>query len=80
MSGMTPEEAVESLEKHIKEAAAKGLRCIRAPREEFHWERGWYNREPLLQEAVKILQDLGYKVEEIYEERQFVDMGTLISW
>lgn len=44
------------------------------------WMYGGYNQTEDWKKAVSILKGLGYKVSFFYEERQFVDMYTLIEW
>lgn len=44
------------------------------------WVNGGYIKSPEWKEAKKRLEDLGYTVSFFYEERQFVDMYTLITW
>jgi ABC-type proline/glycine betaine transport system substrate-binding protein len=44
------------------------------------WTHGGYKPSESWKLAKKILEDLGYKVEFFYTERQFVSMYTIISW
>lgn len=44
------------------------------------WVQGVYKGEPTVKLAYKILEELGYTVTFFYEERQFVDMYTIIEW
>ena len=82
LAGPTPEEIVkEELEQvflKIKDAAENKNRNI-VLYDNF-WTRGGYNSTKEYQAAVSILEGVGYDVKFHYEERQFVNMYTKISW
>ena len=83
LSGETPEEKVEAIQPLIEEAAKKGRRAIIIRDSNVGggmWVNGGYNSTDEWKECVEILRGLGYAVRFYYEERQFVDMGTEISW
>lgn len=44
------------------------------------WVNGGYSKTEAYKAATKVLEDLGFGVEFIYEERQFVDMYTKVTW
>jgi hypothetical protein len=78
LSGPTLEERVDDVYNLIREAAAKKQRQVNL-HEDF-WTRGGYDRSPDWKIAVAMLQDEGFNVNFYYEERQFVDMYTIVSW
>ncbi|WP_404991209.1 hypothetical protein [Cupriavidus pauculus] len=84
IAGPTPAERVDAALDKIREAAEHKKRSV-ALHDEF-WVNGGYgsDRSTLLakqyDEAVKQLTELGYKVRFFYEERQFVDMYTIVEW
>ena len=75
--GPTPQERVDMLDGLIREAVLKKQRNIR-----LHdwWAGAGYSATAEWQEAVKILESLGYKVKFYYRESQFVDMYTIVEW
>ena len=78
LAGPTPKERVHALEDEIKEAATEGKRSITLHGE--FWENEGYSKTKAYREACEILEGLGYKVRFFYEERQFVDMYTIVEW
>ena len=78
LRGPSPKERVELIGKLI-EAAAAAKKSSVALHDSF-WVQEGYQSTNDYKEAVKILEDLGYKVRFFYEERQFVDMYTIVEW
>lgn len=84
LSGTTPEEHVDDVCDMIrakcnnKELPPANRRSLRLDHP--FWVDGGYKVTPEWQEGVRLLRDLGYKVEFIYKESQFVDMYTLVEW
>lgn len=76
--GPTPQERVDGLENLIRIAAGEKRRSLNL-RDDF-WVNGGYAKTKDYQLACKILEGLGYKVKFFYEERQFVDMYTIVEW
>ena len=77
LAGPTVQERVDEVYPLIREAAEKGERSIAL--------HGWWAHEGFggtveYKQACKILEDDGYKVKFFYEERQFVDMYTVVEW
>lgn len=78
LAGPTVTERVdEVLELVRKTAGAKGRTL--SLHDDF-WVHEGYSQSDKWKEAVKQLEDLGYKVTFFYEERQFVDMYTIVEW
>lgn len=84
LSGFTVQEKVARILVHVEEMAKAGkreLRCGWDYKEDSDlWIRGGYSRTKDWNEATKILEGLGFKVEFYYMETQFVDMYTHIMW
>jgi hypothetical protein len=82
LSGPTFEEQVEvELEfvyGDIRTAAENKTRQVNLHSE--FWTLGGYNNTDEYKAAVKKLEELGYTVEFFYEERQFVNMYTIVKW
>lgn len=78
ISGLTAEEQVELVCEQIQKAAEEKKREIHLHGE--FWAHGGYNLTDDYKCATKILKDLGYEVKFHYEERQFVDMYTVVKW
>lgn len=76
--GPTPQEVVDEVYPKIRQAALDKKLELKLRHEP--WARGGYARTNEWRDAVAILEHDGFKVEFFYEERQFVDMGTKISW
>ena len=77
LAGPTVQERVDEVYPLIREAAEKGKRQIH-----LHdwWANEGYGGTVEYKLACKILEDDGYKVCFFYEERQFVDMYTIVEW
>ena len=78
LAGPTPEERVEIVTAAIREAAVAKKRKL-ALTDRF-WVYEGYDRTADYQKACEMLKKLGYKVSFFYEERQFVDMYTIVEW
>ena len=78
LAGPTPQERVDMLEDAIKKAAAAKQRKL-ALHDSF-WVQEGYNDTNDYKQACMILEGLGYKVKFFYEERQLVDMYTIVEW
>jgi len=78
LAGPTVEERVEAVYPLIRAAAEKSERSIRI-RTGF-WADEGYGPTQAYKEACEILRADGFRVEFFYQELQFVDMGTEISW
>jgi hypothetical protein len=78
LAGPTPQERVDAVYPRIREAAEKGQRSIQIGVD--FWAHEGYKGSADYKEAVRLLEADGYTVKFYYEERQFVDMGTEISW
>lgn len=73
------QEALDACDKAIRKAAAAGRTevLMRSPR---LLERGGYANDPKWLEVKAALEAAGFTVTFHYEERQFVDMATKITW
>tara|TARA_R110000803_G_scaffold98985_1_gene167051 strand:+ start:988 stop:1281 length:294 start_codon:yes stop_codon:yes gene_type:complete len=84
LAGRTVEEAVDSILVSIEAKAKKKSRELKTGWEHKEdnelWERGGYATSEDWKEAKATLEGLGYTVTFFYEERQFVNMYTLITW
>jgi hypothetical protein len=84
IAGPTVDERVDSALEIICAAAEKKLRCVNLT--DAFWVNGGYghDRKGLMEQqydqAKKALESLGYKVWFFYEERQFVNMYTVVEW
>lgn len=79
LSGPTPQERVDEIEPLIRTAAEKKLR--RAHLQDSFWVHEGYSKTDHYKQAVKILEDLGYKVKFYYDDGgQFVNMYTIVEW
>lgn len=78
LAGPTVEEIVNDAIEEIKKAAQNKKRSLRLNSD--FWTKGGYSTTPDWLKAVKLLEGLGYDVKYHYEERQFVDHYTLVSW
>lgn len=84
IAGPTVAERVDAALDIIREAAEKKQREV-ALHGDF-WANGGYGSDRSTRlakqydEAVKQLKELGYKVWFFYEERQFVNMYTVVEW
>jgi hypothetical protein len=77
LAGPTVQERVDEVYPLIREAAEKGKRSIA-----LHdwWANEGYSKTVEYKLACRILEDDGYTVDFFYEERQFVDMYTVVKW
>lgn len=84
LAGPTLEEKVEALGAKIEELAKQGKRCLytgyQYREDEDLWIHGGYSNSEDWKKAKQLLESKGFKVSFFYEERQFVDMYTIISW
>lgn len=78
LAGPSVDDHVEEALKVIKEQAEKKQHT--ATLHSDFWTRGGYSRTEGWKLACKKLTDLGFDVEFFYEERQFVNMYTLVKW
>jgi hypothetical protein len=78
LSGATAQEEVEEALKSIEHEAKGGYRSVSLHGQ--FWAHEAYSGTKKYKEAKKILEDLGYKVEFFYEQKQFVDMYTVVKW
>lgn len=77
LAGLTVQERVDEVYPLIEKAAKMKLRRVH-----LHdwWAHEGYRASPEWKEAVALLEKDGYKVTFFYEERQFVDMYTIVAW
>lgn len=77
LAGPTVQEIVDDVYPLIRAAAEKKQRAIH-----LHgwWANEGYSSTKDYIEACKILEKDGYKLSFFYEERQFVDMYTVVEW
>ncbi len=78
LAGPTVQERVEAVYPLIRKAAEEKQRMI-ALHSAF-WVNGGYIESTEWKEACKLLRKDGFKVSFYYEERQFVDMYTVVEW
>jgi hypothetical protein len=78
LAGPTVQERVNAVYPLIRKAAEKGKRTLVLT--ESFWVDEGYNPTVQYKEAVKLLENDGFTVKFFYEERQFVDMYTIVSW
>lgn len=78
LAGPTVEEHVEAAFEEIRKAATEKKRrvALHGP----FWTNGGYGRTNDYKEACKLLEKEGFEVEFYYEEKQFVDMYTVVKW
>jgi hypothetical protein len=79
LAGPTIEERVEAVYPLIRAAAEKRLRSITLNSGGFWCDEG-YDQTAAYKQACDLLRKDGFNVEFFYQELQFVDMGTKISW
>ncbi len=77
LAGPTVQERVDGVFELIREAATKKFRRINLT--DKFWEGG-YDKSPEWLEAKALLEKEGFTVEFFYEERQFVNMYTIVKW
>jgi hypothetical protein len=77
LAGPTVQERVDEVYAKIREAATEGKRYIN-----LHdwWATEGYSGIDEYKQACMILEGDGFKVEFVYEERQFVNMYTSVEW
>ena len=78
LAGLTVEERVDEVFNLIREAAKNKKRSL-ALHDDF-WSRGGYNRTEEWRDACGMLSSEGFEVEFFYEEKQFVNMYTVVKW
>lgn len=78
LAGPTVEEHVQSACEIIKLAAEKKKR--KTILSEDLWVRGAYDNTPDYQHAKAMLENLGFVVKFHYDERQFLEMYTVVEW
>ena len=78
LAGLTIEERVDLVFDQIREAATKRKRELHLT-DDF-WSRGGYSETPEWKKAKQLLTAEGFKVDFFYEEKQFVNMYTLVKW
>lgn len=78
LAGPSVQEQVDLVYPKIREAAEKGARVIHL--HDSFWVHDGYSRTDAYNQACMILEGDGYKVRFFYEERQFVDMYTIVEW
>lgn len=78
LSGPTTQDHVATVYRLIRKAAEKKERSVKLY-DDF-WVYEGYKGTTSYKEACKILEGDGYKVRFFYEERQFVDMYTIVEW
>lgn len=78
LAGPSVQERVDMIEDTIRKAAENKKRSV-ALHDSF-WVNEGYSQTNDYKQAVKILEGLGFKVRFFYEERQFVDMYTIVEW
>jgi hypothetical protein len=76
--GPTVQERVDEVYPLIRKAAEAGQREIRLHGE--FWENEGYSKTDDYKQACSLLEADGFGVRFYYEERQFVDMGTIVEW
>ena len=78
LAGPTVQERVDEVYSLIREAATEKKRFV-SLRDNF-WVNEGYSKTKGYQQDCMILEGDGYKVTFYYEERQFVDMYTIVEW
>ena len=78
LAGPTIEERVDSAFDQIRKAATEGKRELHL-HDDF-WARGGYSKTPEWTKALQLLTAEGFQVDFFYEEKQFVNMYTLVKW
>jgi hypothetical protein len=77
LAGPSVQERINGAYQQIREAAEKQLRkvCLHD-----WWAQEGYRGSKDYKQACMILESDGFKVSFFYEERQFVDMYTVVEW
>ena len=78
LAGPTVQEQVDIVYQMIREAATNGKRSINL--HDGLWVNGGYSSTDEYKQAVNMLKDDGFVVDFFYEERQFVNMYTIVKW
>lgn len=78
LAGTLPQDHVNLVYEKIRTAASEGKRRIHL-HEDF-WVHEGYRGTTAYKQAVEILQKDGFAVRFFPEERQFVDMYTIVEW
>lgn len=78
LSGPTVEDHVNLAYDLIRDAANKKMRQV--PLTNDFWVRGGYSKTDDWDKACNILRADGFTVDFFYEERQFVNMYTIVKW
>ena len=78
LAGPTVQERVDAVYPMIADAASKKRRSVTL--HDPFWVDGGYGGKEDWKKACAILKSNGYTVEFFYEERQFVDMYTVVKW
>jgi hypothetical protein len=82
LAGPSPEEIIENALSQayhaIRESANGKRRSVRLNTD--FWTHGGYKPTPEWKKVKEILENDGFTVKFFYEERQFVDMATIIEW
>lgn len=78
LAGPTVQERVDAVYPLIEQAAKSKKRGVHL-HDDF-WTNGGYQQTEDWKAAVELLKKDGYNVRFFYEERQFVDMYTIVEW
>jgi hypothetical protein len=78
LAGPSVQERVEAVYPKIREAAEKQLHQVALGGD--FWVNEGYRGTPQWKEACELLRKDGFTVKFFYEERQFVDMYTVVEW
>lgn len=78
LAGPTVQDHVETAYKLIRTAAEKKQHHVDLKSD--FWASGGYKKDKEYLEAVSILEKDGFRVWFFYEEKQFVDMYTIVEW
>lgn len=78
LAGPSVEDHVNDALDSIKKAAEKKFRSTNLVSD--FWVNEGYGRTEKYKKACKELENLGFTVEFFYEELQFVNMYTVVSW
>lgn len=78
LAGPSIQDHVDAVYPLIRKAAENKQRSVRL--HDNFWVNEGYTGTTSYKEACKILEGDGYKVRFFYEERQFVDMYTIVEW
>jgi len=74
-------EALRAIEERIKTAAGSGGSSLIIRDEPYaYWLYSEKSKTKTSKRVISELENLGFKVSQYYEERQFVDIGLKIEW